>query len=154
MNIRSRFLAISLVALFGATISVSVAPRSANAEVSESLLALAGPLAENFGVPASAVTGLLNDGLSLETVTQLLLVNQETDSSLADVTKLFHEQGDSVEKTADELDVDADVYSTDNVSASLDKARTDATAKAADDAKAKAAETTGKALDSLGGLMK
>jgi hypothetical protein len=154
MNIRSRFFAVSLVAALSATISWSAAPRVAHAEVSETLLALAGPLAENFGVAASAVTALLDDGVSLETVTQLLLVDQNTDSSLAEVTKVFHEQGDSVDETASELGVEADAYSKEKVTASLEQARADATAKATEDAKAKAAESTGKAPDSLGGVSK
>jgi hypothetical protein len=63
-------------------------PRTAEAGTSEALLALAGPLAEQFGVPAGPVTSLLESGISLESVTQLLLVNQSSKAGLDNVTKL------------------------------------------------------------------
>jgi hypothetical protein len=124
-------------------------PRRVDAAVSQSVLALAAPLAEQFGVPVGAVTNLLESGISLDSVTQLLLVAQSSDSKLDDVTKLYREQGNDIVKTADKLDVDPNDYSQEKVTAAIDEAKLAAQA----DAKAKASGEVNKALDSaLGGL--
>ena len=82
-GLRRLALPLSLAFLLALTVGV----RPAQAGVSESLLALAGPLAEQFGVPAAAVTGLLDGGVSLESITQLLLVSQSSGTSLDDVLR-------------------------------------------------------------------
>jgi uncharacterized membrane protein len=168
MTPRPTALAISTLALlFG----VSFAPRAQ--AVPEALLVVAGPLAEHYGVPADAVTGMLQNGMSLESVTQLLIVKQSSGQTLDDVTSVYHAQGDDIDKTAAELDVAAKKYSASNVQAAIDKAKADAAssastrasdaastasgkaASAASDATSKAAESTNKAVDSLlGGMPK
>ena len=154
MRSRSRIIAVPLVVSLCALASAS-APSVARAAVSETVLALAGPLAQSFGVPSEAVTGLLQKGLSLETVTQLLLVKQSSGKSLDAVTKTYHEKGDSVQKAADQLGVSPDVYSSKNVNASIERAKSQAAASASQKASEKASEATGKAVDSLtGGLIK
>jgi hypothetical protein len=61
-------------------------------------MALAGPLAEQFGVPKAAVSTLLDGGLSLDSVTKLLLVSQSSDKGLDDVTKLFSASGKDIDR--------------------------------------------------------
>lgn len=154
MHSRSRIIAIPLIVSLCALASAS-APSVARAAVSETILALAGPLAQSFGVSSEAVTGLLQKGLSLETVTQLLLVKQSSGKSLDAVTKTYHETGDSVQKAANQLGVSPDVYSSKNVNASIERAKSQAAASASQKASENAAEATGKAVDSLtGGLIK
>jgi hypothetical protein len=117
--------------------------------VSETVLAMVPPLAEQFGVPASAVTGLLEDGISLDSVTQLLLVSKSSEKGLDDVTKLYRESGDEIEKTAKKLDVAAADYSPEKVKAAIDEATTKAQADAAE----QAGDAASSAVDSaLGGL--
>ena len=82
---RSALLALLFIALLG-TVGL---PRPSQAGLGDSALALAGPLAEQFGVPASAVTGLLESGISLDSVTQLLLVSKGSGSDLDAVSKLY-----------------------------------------------------------------
>ena len=147
MSTRIRTISLSLLAL-GLIVSAGL-PRAAQAGVSDTVLALAGPLAEQFGVSPGLVTGLLEGGVSLESATQLLLVGQSASTKLEDVTKLYREQGDSVLKAAEELGVDAADYSQAKVSAAIDQATATAQAAATD----KATEEAGKALGSaLGGL--
>jgi len=143
MSIRSSSVALLVplvlfVALFGA-------PRVSEAAVPQSVLMLAAPLAEQFGVPGSAVTSLLESGVSLESVTQLLLVKQSTDKSLDEVTNLYRKQGDDVRKAADQLGVAADRYSKEKVEAAIERARADAAEKASE----KAADSAGKAVGGL-----
>jgi hypothetical protein len=123
------------------------APRLAQAAVPDSVIALAGPLAEQYGVSGSAVTSLLKSGINLDTVTQLLLVKQAAGKSLDQVTDLYREGGDDVRKAADQLGVAASSYSPDKVNASLDRAKKEA----ADVAAKKAADSAGKAI---GGFLK
>lgn len=138
-------LSLLLVTLLVAAATLS---RPAEAGLSESLRAIAPPLAQQFGVPASAVTGLLEGGLSLESVTQLLLVSQSSKSSLDGVTKLYRDAGNDIDKTAKQLDVARSAYSKEKVTAAIDEARASATASAADTA----TDEANKALDSaLGG---
>lgn len=114
-------------------------------------MALAGPLAEQFGVPKAAVSALLDGGLSLDSVTKLLLVSQSSDKGLDDVTKLFNASGKDIDKTAGELDVKPDAYSQSKVDAAIAAAQK----TAQDEASKSATEEAGKALDSaLGGMMK
>jgi hypothetical protein len=122
---------------------------SAQAGVSETTLALAGPLAESFGVPAKAVTGLLEDGISLESVTQLLLVSQSASKPLDDVTKLYREVGGDVTRTAEELEVAASAYSSENVTAAIDAAKQKAQADAAKAVTDQADKALGSALGGL-----
>ena len=124
-------------------------PCPSQAGLADSAKALAGPLAEQFGVPASAVTGLLESGISLDSVTQLLLVSKSSGSNLDAVSKLYGESGNDIDDTAGKLDVDAADYSQDRVTAAIDEAKSQAQA----DATEKAAKGAGDALDSaLGGL--
>ena len=135
--------------LFAALLATTVSPRAAQAGVSDTVLAIVPPLAEQFGVPASAVTGLLEGGISLDSVTQLLLVSKSSEKELGDVTKLYRESGDEIGKTATKLDVAAADYSPEKVKAAIDEA----TAKAQADAAAKAGDAASSAVDSaLGGL--
>ena len=133
--------------VFAVLLASAVVPRAGHAGVSDAALALAGPLAEQFGVPASAVTGLLESGVSLDSVTQLLLVSQSSDTGLDEVTKLFRESGNDVATTASKLDVDAADYSEEKVTAAVDEAKAGATQGVADKAN--------DALDAaLGGFLK
>ena len=90
----------------------------------------------------------------METVTQLLLVSQSSGSSLDSVAELFSQQEGSIEKTAAELGVPADAYSSEKVQASLADAQAAAAESAKKEATDQVEDAAGKALDSLGGLMK
>jgi hypothetical protein len=137
--------------LFVALLVTSLETREANAAEPTGMLALAGPLAEQFGVPADIVTGLLENGISLDSVTQLLLVSQSSQTGLNDVANLYRESGNEIEKTAAKLDVAASEYSAEKVTAAIDEAK----AKAQADASEKAGETASDAVDSvLGGFNK
>lgn len=129
--------------LFLALLVAVAAPPSARAGVSEAVLALAPPLAEQFGVPASSVTSLLEGGVSLDSVTQLLLVSQSSEKDLDDVTSVYDENGREIDKTASRLDVAAADYSPENVSAAIKEAKD----KAQSDAVAKAESSTNEATD-------
>jgi hypothetical protein len=143
IRVRSLPLLIALLVV-GAGLS-----RPAEAGVSQSVLALAAPLAQQFGVPASAVTSLLESGISLESVTQLLLVSQSAGSELDSTTKLYREQGNDIAKTAEKLGVDPAAYSKQKVASVIDEAKASATA----DASKAASDEANKALDSaLGGF--
>jgi hypothetical protein len=128
---RSALFSLLFIALLG-TVGL---PRISQAGLADSAMALAGPLAEQFGVPASAVTGLLESGISLDSVTQLLLVSKSSGSGLDSVSKLYRESGNDIGDTAKKLDVDAADYSQERVTAAIDEAKstaqTDATEKAA-----------------------
>ena len=142
---RSTIVALFFIVLLG-TIG---APHPSQAGLGETAKALAGPLAEQFGVPASAVTGLLESGISLDSVTQLLLVSQSSGSGLDAVSKLYRESGNDIGDTATKLDVDAADYSQERVTAAIDEAKSQAQA----DATEKATKGASDALDSaLGGL--
>ena len=110
------------------------APQQVEAGVTDSLKALAGPLAEQFGVPSSAVQALFDKGLSLETATQLLLVSQSAKTALGDVSNLYDASNKSVDETASKLKVASSAYSEDKVQAAIDKAKADAQKQAADGA--------------------
>ena len=138
---------IVLVAMiFCLTLSTSI-PRNADAGMGSTLAALAAPLADQFGLPGSAVQSLFDQGISLESATQLLLISQSAKSSLDSVTKLFQDKGKDVTKTAQALKVDAADYSDDKVQLAIEKAKAEAAeqVEVVDDA-AKAAEDAGKAL--------
>jgi hypothetical protein len=115
-------------------VAAALSSSNARAGVSESVLALAVPLAEGFGVSAESVTGLLESGVSLESVTQLLFVSESSGTDLDSATKLYRESGEDISKTADKLDVAAAEYSPEKVKGAID----DAGAKAQADARAKA----------------
>jgi hypothetical protein len=143
---RRRFVATAL--LLAGLLAAPLA-RPTGAAVSESLLALAGPLAEQFGVPASAVQGLLEGGLSLESVTQLLLVGQSSGTGIFDVAEKFRSQGNDITRTAQALEVEPSAYSEDKVTAAIERAKSAAAADATD----RAGAAAGKAIDdALGGL--
>ncbi len=126
-------------------------PRPSQAGLADSAIALAGPLAEQFGVPASAVTGLLESGFSLDSVTQLLFVSKSSGSDLDAVSELYRESSNDIDAAAEKLDVDAADYSQEQVTAAIDEAKSQAQA----DATEKAAKGAGDALDSaLGGLIR
>jgi hypothetical protein len=142
---------LAVVPLLVAVLVLAGSMRPAQAGVSETVMALAGPLAEQFGVPKAAVSTLLDGGLSLDSVTKLLLVSQSSDKGLDDVTKLFNASGKDIDKTAGELDVKPDAYSQSKVDAAIAAAQK----TAQDEASKSATEEAGKALDSaLGGMMK
>ncbi len=144
MTIRPSLALISMFALF---VTVSLAPRAE--ALPEAMTVVAKSLAEHYGVPGDSVTALLGNGMSMESVTQLLLVKESSGQSFDKVTDLYSEQGNSIQKTADELDVEAEKYSAENVQAAIDKAKADVATSASN----KAAEETGKAVNSLmGGL--
>jgi hypothetical protein len=144
-----RLRAASLAFLLAIPLGTALSPRPAEAGVSASVLALAAPLASQFGVPASAVTSLLESGISLESATQLLLVSQSSKAKLDDVTGLYRSSGNDIAKTAEKLDVDPSAYSQEKVTAAIDQAKSSAAA----DAKQKAADEANKAMgDALGGL--
>jgi hypothetical protein len=156
----SRFRVVCVAFLLGTLLAAAAAPRTAGAGVSESVLALAAPLAGQFGVPVSAVTSLLQSGISLESATQLLLVTQSSQAKLDEVTELYRGYGNDITKTAEKLDVDPSAYSKEKVTATIDQAKASAVA----DAKQKATDEAGKAVgnatdeaskavgDALGGL--
>ena len=146
--IRSLLRTASLVAVAFVFVT-SLAARPAEAGVSETVLALAGPLAEQFGVPASAVTTLLEGGVSLESVTQLLLVSQSAETGLDEVTSAYRKYEGDITKTANDYKVAASAYSMENVNSAIDDAKQQLTA----DATKKVTEGTTKALDdALGGF--
>ena len=133
------FALLFLVLLLG----TSSAPRAAQAGVSEAVLALAGPLAEQFGVPASAVTELLESGISLDSVTKLLLVSQSSESKLDSVADLYRKSGNSIADAAGKLDVDSEAYSQERVTAAIDQAKQEAQTAAADKAAAETSKAVG-----------
>ena len=108
-----RFLSCKAVAPFLLATALGLWP--ATAGIDQAALALAGPLAEQFGVPAGAVTQLLEGGVSLESVTQLLLVSQSSGKSLGDVNGLYEKSDSDIGKTAEPLEVPASAYSDDAV---------------------------------------
>ena len=142
---RSLLLSLAFIAL---TATVGL-PRPSQAGLAESAMALAGPLAEQFGVPSSAVTALLEGGISLDSVTQLLLVSQSSGSGLDAVSKLYRESGNDIDAAASELDVDAADYSEARVTAALDEAKKQAQADATNEAAKKAGDALGSALGGL-----
>jgi hypothetical protein len=156
---RRRHLVTLLVCLVTFAFAAAV-PLTASAGVSEAVRALAGPLAQQFGVSPSAVTGLLDGGLSLESVTQLLLVSQSSEKDLDEVKRVYDQSEGQVAKTASELKVAASEYSPEKVTAAIDeakqKAQEDLSAKAAEasqDATEKAASATQDATDKAAGAV-
>ncbi len=144
MTLRPRLVLIAMFALF---VTVSLAPRAEG--LPEAMTVVAKSLAEHYGVPGDSVTALLDNGMSMESLTQLLLVKESSGQPFDKVTDLYSEQGNSIQKTADKLGVAAEKYSAENVQAAIDKAKADAATSASN----KAAEETGKAVNSLmGGL--
>jgi hypothetical protein len=115
---RSALLALLFIVLLG-TVGL---PRPSHAELADAEMALAGPLAEQFEVPADAVTGLLESGISLESVTQLLIVSKSSGSDLDAVSELYRESGNDIDETAEKLDVDPADYSEEQVAAAIDEA--------------------------------
>jgi hypothetical protein len=141
----------SALFLSAALLITTVGARDAHAADSTGMMALAAPLAEQFGVPADLVTGLLESGISLDSVTQLLLVSNESEKGLDDVTALYHESGDKIDETAAKLEVAKSEYSAEKVTAAIDEAK----AKAQADAAKKAGDAASDAVGSvLGGFNK
>ncbi len=135
-----------LIVIFLSTLGLA---RSSQAGLTDAAAALAGPLAEQFGVPASSVTGLLENGLSLDSVTQLLFVSKSSETDLDDVGALYEKTGSDIDATATKLKVAAEEYSPDRVAAAID----DAKAKVQADTTEKAAKGANDAIGSaLGGL--
>ena len=132
-----------VIPAFALLVSVALAPRAE--ALPEAITVVAKSLAEHYGVSGDSVTTLLDKGMSMESVTQLLLVKESSGESFDKVTDLYAAKGDDIEKTARELDVAADKYSTENVQAAIDKAKADTASSASD----KASEETGKAVNSL-----
>ena len=98
---------------------------------------------------ASGVTSLLESGISVESVTQLLLVNQSSKAGLDKVTELYSDSGNDITKTAEELDVATSAYSKEKVTAAIDEAKSSASADATQTATDEANKAIG---DALGGL--
>jgi hypothetical protein len=138
-----------LALLFIALLGTFGLPRPSQAGLADTAIALAGPLAEQFGVPASAVTGLLESGISLDSVTQLLFVSKSSGSDLDTVSKLFRESGNDIDDTAEKLDVDAADYSEKRVTAAIDEAKNKAQADATDQATKGVSDALGSALGGL-----
>jgi len=142
---RSALIALFFVVLLGTTGFA----RTSEAGLTELGTALAGPLAEHFGVPASSVTSLLDSGLSVDSITQLLFVSKSSGSDLNAVTKLYKETGNDITDTANKLEVKASEYSPERVTDAINEAK----AKAQADATEKAAQGAGDAIGSaLGGF--
>jgi hypothetical protein len=128
--------------------SIGSAPR-AQAEAAQGMLALAAPLAEQFGVPADAFTTLMESNVSLESVSQLLLISQSSKKDFGAVTEVFYSSNQSVEQTAGQLKVAASEYSKEKVTKTIDTAQ----AKLEADTREAAADGANKAIGSaLGGL--
>jgi hypothetical protein len=138
---------LALIPIFVLFVSVSIAPRAE--ALPEAMGVVAKSLAEHYGVPGDSVVKLLDEGMSMESVTQLLLVKESSGEEFGAVTDLYEEQGSNIQTTADELGVAADKYSADSVQAAIDKAKADTAASASN----KAAEETGKVVNSLMGGM-
>ena len=123
--------------------------QSAQAEPAQGMMALAAPLAEQFGVPVGAITTLMESNVSLESVTQLLLISQSSKQDFGKVTELYQGSKQSVDQTASQLKVAASNYSADKVTSAIDTAK----AKLEADTRKAAADGANKAIDSaLGGL--
>ena len=90
---------IALVPVLALLLATTAFLRPAEAGVSETVMALAGPLAEQFGVPKAAVSTLLDGGVSLDSVTQLLLVSQSSGKGLDEVSQLYNASGKDIDKT-------------------------------------------------------
>ena len=134
---------IVLVALLTLSVANGLVAQRAEAGVTDTLKALAPPLAAQFGVPSNAVQTLFDKGIGLETTTELLLVSQAASKSIGDVTKLFESSKRSVDATAQQLNVAKDAYSADKVQAAIDKAKADAQKQAADEASKAAGSAVG-----------
>jgi hypothetical protein len=126
-------------------------PRASEAAIPESVMAIAAPLAEHYGVSGSAVTSLLENGLSLESVTQLLLVKESSGKSFDEVTEAYRAQGNDITKAADQLGVAAEKYSAENVSAAIERAKADAVEGATDKATDATRKAVGSVFDSMPG---
>lgn len=157
-KIRSRFAALAVGVAFVA------APLIASAGLMDSAVQMAKPLAEKFGVPVDMVSGLLDGGFDLQTVTQALLVDQAADSVGLGEIKDQLSGGSSIDQIASGLGVDPSVYAKDKVDGVLSgltggasDAASDAAGQAGDaakDASDKAAGEMDKATDALKGLGK
>lgn len=134
-----------IMILFTALLVTTSAPRAAHAEGSSALLALAGPLAHQFGVSPSAVTNLLNGGLSIESVAQLLLVSDSSGKDLSEVKGAYDKANGEITDTANQFKVAAADYSPDKVKATINEATAKAKADAAEDATKAASDATAKA---------
>ena len=132
--------------LSAALLITTVGARDAHAADSTGMMALVAPLAEQFGVPADLVTGLLESGISLDSVTQLLLVSKESEKGLDDVTDLYHESGDKIDETAAKLEVAKSEYSAEKVTAAIDEAKDKAQTDAAKEAGDAASDAVGSVL--------
>ncbi len=138
---------LALISMFALSVTVFLAPRAEG--LPDAMTVVARSLAEHYGVSGDAVTALLDNGMSMESVTQLLLVKESSGQPFDKVTDLYSEQGNSIQKTADKLDVAEEKYSANNVRAAIDKAKADTVTSTSN----KAAESAGKTVDSLmGGL--
>jgi len=80
---------------------------------------LVAPLAEKFGVPAGMVESLMESGLSVEGVTQALLVNQASDAGLGEITSMLGDHGNDVSAVADALGVSPSAYGEEAVKSAL-----------------------------------
>ena len=138
-----------LVLLFVVLLGTAGLPRPSQAGLADTAIALAGPLAEQFGVPASAVTGLLESGVSLDSVTELLLVSKSSGSDLDAVSRLYRESGNDIDDTAEKLDVDAADYSQAQVTAAIDEAKSQAQADVTEKAAGSVSDALGSALGGL-----
>lgn len=135
-----------------ALVSALAAPAVAqDAAIPEAVKVVAHSLATHYNVPVASVDAMLQEGVSMQTLTQLLIVKQSSGQSWEKVTDTWEEQGDDIDKTAAELQVAKDKYSAKNVQAAIDKAKADTASRATD----KAAGEANKAVGSmLGGMTK
>ena len=140
---RNRNALIALV--FAVLLGTSGFARTSDAGLTELGTALAGPLAEQFGVPAASVTSLLESGISVDSVTQLLFVSESSGSDLDAVTDIYKETGNDITDTANKLKVDPSEYSTERVTAAINAAKEKAQADASEKAAKGASEAIGSA---------
>lgn len=147
MLTRSRRISFSVLA---AILICSIgSARGAQAEAAQGMMALAAPLAEQFGVPTGSLTALMESNVSLESVTQLLLISQSSKKDFGAVTEVFNNSSQSVGQTAGQLKVEASEYSKEKVTGTIDTAK----AKLEADTREAAADGANKAIGSaLGGL--
>ena len=142
-RLRSRIL--TLAAASAAAFALATSPALAG-DSTDTWLALAAPLAEQFGVPSASVTQLIKDGVSIESVAQLLLVTDTSKASLDEVTKLYQESSNDVAAVAKELEVAASAYSKDKVEAVIADAQKQLQAEATDAVADEANKAIGNAL--------
>jgi len=117
-----------------------------DAPLTEAVKVVAHSLATHYNVPTDSVDAMLTEGVSMETVTQLMLVKQSSGQSWEHVTDTWESQGDSIDAAAEKLNVAKEKYSAENVQAAIDKAKADTAASASNEAADAASKAVGSML--------